>query len=164
MKTRVIILVSLFLASIAAHATGSLSQGRTSAGESLNAATVDERLWATWGLETVEITTGGVTKEYSLETLLANANIIPSNLFTLFIFFGNEVEAGISHAHAEFAAEKESRLTALKGTFTTENGQLTITLREKQPRTFGYSIENNRLKISFNHSGAQFNLIYKSDN
>jgi len=165
MKTKktIITVCLLLLANIAVQATGDSLSGQTQAGEN-NSIIIDDRLWGAWNLEAVEITTGKDVKTYTLETLLANANIIPSNLFTLLVFFENIVEAGISHNHTEFASEKESRLTALKGTFTTKNGQLTINLHEKQPRTFVYSIENNRLKISFNHSGTQFNLIYKSDN
>ncbi|MCL2098721.1 MAG: hypothetical protein FWH23_08210 [Bacteroidales bacterium] len=125
-----------------------------------NSTTVDERLWAIWSLETVEITADGTTKQYSLETLLANTSILPRNMFTTLDFFGNEIEADISYAHTEFAAEAESLLTAVKGTFTASNGQLTLSLREKEPRTLAYSIENNLLRISFSYEDRKFNLIY----
>ena len=156
MKTRVIILVSLFLASIAAHATGSLSQGRTPAGESLNAATVDERLWATWGLETVEITTGGVSNSYALEVLLADREKLPRNLFVSLYFFDDQV--GACSSEEDFAYKFNINV---KGSFSTSNGQLTVTLYERQPRTFAYTFEDGYLKIRYTQGETQYDLIYK---
>jgi len=156
MKTRVIILVSLFLTSMAAQATGALSQGQTSAGETITGTTVDERLWATWGLKTAEITVGGNVKTYTLKTLLADRDNLPENVFLSLYFFDDQV--GICISEKGFINEFDVNA---KGSFSINNGELTIAIYEEQSHTFTYAVENDQLNVRYTYKDVQYNLTYK---
>jgi len=138
--------------------TGMTTQvvGSTRAENSVNNVTVDERLWATWGLETVEITTDNSSKTYTLADLLADKNLLSENLFLSLYFF--EHRLGATSSQKEFVYEFDINV---KGSFSTDNGHLTITLYEQPPLTFVYAIENDRLNIHYTQGNRQYHLIYK---
>ena len=125
-----------------------------------NTQDVDEQLWGEWELETVEINTEGKIETYTLNDLLADKSKLTSNMFKFIYIFGNEIEVNINDL-PDYAYENEIRLNALKGTFATNNGQLTISLREKQVRIFTYTVENKQLKIRYIQENTQYELIYK---
>ena len=122
----------------------------------VNAQQVDERLWGTWKLETVEITANGFTKQYSLEDLLVDKSRLPRNLLLSLYFFNDQV--GACTSETEFSYEME---TNIKGSFTTNNGELTTTIYGEQPRTFTYTIEDDLLKIRYSQANTQFDVNYK---
>ena len=120
----------------------------------------DERLWDMWVLEAVEITNvNRSVQKHSFDALLANKNLLPVNMFSFIVFSEDRVEVDIRYAEMEFTSEIEQ---SLKGTFATDNDQLVITLRGKQPRTYTYLFENENLIIRFSFSSMQFSLVYKS--
>jgi len=116
---------------------------------------IDKRLWGTWQLDSVGMTVNRVEQKYKLSTLLADRKLTPRNMFTALYFFGNQV--GVNSTESFFATP----LPSLKGTFTTNNGLLTVTLRDSQPRTFTYSVEDKRLKIWYTLENIQFYLLYR---
>ncbi|MDR0295881.1 MAG: hypothetical protein LBH91_06865 [Prevotellaceae bacterium] len=67
------------------------------------------------------------------------------------------VEIGINHTNTDFISTMEN----IKCSFTAVNGQLTLALPEKEPRTFAYTLDGNLLKISFTRAGEQYSLTYK---
>ena len=140
MKTKTIILTCLLLL------TGIIAQ----------AGTLDERLWGTWGLETATVTTGSDVKAYTVESLLADRDKLPKNLFLSLLFFNDQMGACSSEEALVYEFDMN-----VKGSFSTDNGQLTVTLREKQPRTFAYVIENDKLKVRYTQGNTQYDLIYK---
>ena len=112
-----------------------------------------------WVLDALELTLGDrSTQRYPVSNLLANKNLLPVNMFTIIHFFDDVVEVDIRYAELEFPSEDEK---SLKGTFATNNDQLTIILSEKQPRSFTYIIENERFVMKFTLAGVQFSLVYK---
>ncbi len=117
-------------------------------------AMVDHRLWGTWNLDIVELTKNGVTKKYSLDVLLADKNNLPRNMFTSLYFFDDQI--GVHSTETEFGFDVN-----LKGSFTANDGILTVTMREEQSRSFMYVIENEMLRIWHTKGDTQFNLIYK---
>ena len=121
-----------------------------------NAQNIDERLWATWNLETVELTVQGTTQKYSWTVLRANKNLLPRNMFTALYFFDDQV--GINSSETEFVSVEN---LCMKGSFSTNNGELIITLCEEQPRKFTYTIENDVLKLMYTVGITQLNLSFK---
>ena len=122
----------------------------------IKAQSIDERLWGTWKLSTVEITVQGVTQESTMEALFADKSKLPRNMFTGLLFIENQV--GINSTETEFVSMEE---LSLKGTFTTDNGELVITLRGKQPRSYAYEVGNSLLKIRYTQGDTQFYLVFK---
>ena len=123
----------------------------------LQAQTNPEDLWGTWDLETVEITKSGVTETHSLTGLLADKENLPRNMFTLLYFFNNQI--GVNNTESEFVSGENLNL---KGAFTANDGILTITINNEQPRTFSYIIENDLLKIWYTQDDeTQLYLVYK---
>jgi hypothetical protein len=102
------------------------------------------------------MTKQGITKKYSLNDLFADKKNLPRNMFTTLYFFDNQI--GVHSTETEFVAPEN---VSLKGSFTTNNQQLIVTMREEQPRTFTYKIENEYLKIWYVQDDTQFYLIYK---
>ena len=121
-----------------------------------NAQQIDNRLWGTWRLSMVEITTDGVTRACTSEALLADKSNLPRNLFTGLYFFDEKV--GVNSTETEFVPSDRVRL---KGTFTANNGTLIITLRGEEPREFSYEVGNELLNIRYTEGDTQFYLIYK---
>lgn len=130
--------------------------GSTGAEDSVNNAMIDEHLWATWGLETAVITADNSSKTYTLADLLAEKNLLAGNIFLSLYFFDNQV--GVTLNKTAFSPEFEQ---SLKGFVTTNNGELTMTMRDRQTHTFMYVIENERLKISYTQADTQYYLTYK---
>ena len=129
------------------------------AAESIDNLTVDERLWGTWGLETVAITTGETVKTYALADLFADRSLLPADLFLSLYFFDDQV--GACSSGKELVYELDINV---KGAFTVNKGQLTISLYEEyeeQPHTFAYAVEDALLKLRYTQAGAQFELTYK---
>ena len=122
----------------------------------IKAQSIDERLWGTWKLSTIVLTVQGITQEYTMEALLANKSKLPRNMFTGLLFFEDQV--GVNSTETEFVPTEE---LSLKGTFTTDNGKLVISLRGKQPRSFAYEFENSFLRIRYTQGDTQFYLVYK---
>jgi len=129
----------------------------TTAGAS--AQEVDERLWATWELKTVEITAGNLTTTYSLAQLRADMDKMPRNIFTSISFFdGGQVR--VQNSETEFGSEKAS----LGGVFTVKDGKLLVTMwGDEEPLTFDYTIENNMLKLRYPQNERPLSLTYYKD-
>ena len=118
---------------------------------------IDERLWGTWLLDTVELTAQrGATQQHSLTSLFADKSNLPRNMFTQLYFFDDQI--GVCSTETEFVRGEE---VSMKGSFTTNDGELIITIRGEQSRQFVYSIEDDLLKISYTDGDTQFYLIYK---
>jgi len=120
-------------------------------------AQIDERLFGDWNLEAVEITMPEYTKQYSQEDLRLDFNMLPGSRFVSLSFTNGQVEIGINHTNTDFVSTVE-KVNAL---FTASKGQLTLTLPEKEPRTFVYTLDDGLLKINFIRTGEQYSLIYK---
>jgi len=123
---------------------------------SLQAQTNSEDLWGTWSLDTIEITKNGVSTKHSIETLLKDRANLPRHLFTQLYFFDNQI--GVHSTESEFGSTESQ---SFKGSYTTDNGKLIVTMREGQPRTFAYILENEILKIWYTRGDTQFYLVYK---
>lgn len=117
---------------------------------------VDQRLFGVWSLETVKITTAKDAKTYTLEALFADKSKLPRNLFTMLYFVGDEI--GIHSTETEFVSADN---VSLKGSFTTNNGEMIVTMQGEQARTFTYTIENERLEIWYTKDDTQYYLMYK---
>lgn len=117
----------------------------------------DERLWATWNLESIEITVGKTTQSYTLEELLSDKKKLPRNLFTSLYFYENEI--GVSNTESEFVSDDD--MVSLKGRFITNNGTLIVTMYGEEPRVFTYTIEDDVLNIRYTAAERQFYLTYK---
>jgi hypothetical protein len=115
-----------------------------------------KQLWGTWVLDTIGVTKQGVSEKHSLTDLLADKENLPRNMFTMLYFFDNQV--GVGSTETEFVPAEN---LSLKGSFTTDNGKLIVTMQEEQPRVFTYAIENEVLKIWYTQEDTQFYLIYK---
>ena len=122
----------------------------------VNAQQIDNNLWGIWKLSMVELTKGGVTRTCTYEDLLADKNNLPRNMFTSLYFFGDKV--GVGSTETEFVPSENLNF---KGTFTTNNGQLIVTIKGEQPRTFAYEVDNSLLKIRYTEGDVQFYLIFK---
>lgn len=122
----------------------------------LHAQNVDQRLWGIWDLETVEITSNNVTQQYPFADLLTNKETLPRNMFTSLAFFANEV--AVNRTDIYFIPAHEVNM---KGSFSTNNGQLTITIRTEEPRTFDYTIESETLKLKYTELNMQYQLFFK---
>jgi len=123
----------------------------------LQAQTNPEDLWGTWDLETVEITRQGVSETHYLESLLADKENLPRNMFTQFYFFSDQV--GVSSTEEIFVSGGNLNL---KGSFTADDGILIISIYDEQPRTFTYIIENDMLQIWYTQEDdTQLYLVYK---
>jgi len=126
-------------------------------GCNLQAQTNPEDLWGTWELETVEITKSGITETHSFESLLADKENLPRNMFTRLYFFDDKI--GVNTTESEFVSGEN---LSLKGVFTADDGMLTITMNNEQPRIFSYIIENELLKIGYSQDDeTQLYLVYK---
>jgi len=150
-----IIAACILLTGIISQAAEALLQGQMTV-ENVGNATVDEQLWATWGLETLTITTGEAVQTYTLAAMLTDRNLLPADLFLSLYFFDDKV--GVCSSGKDFFYEFDINV---KGSFTANRGQLTITLYDEQPRVFEYVIENGLLKLHYTQAGVQFDLIYK---
>jgi len=115
-----------------------------------------QHIWGNWDLDTIEITKQGVTEIYSIETLLADKENIPRNMFTRLFFFDDQI--GISSTEEIIA---QGQPINQKGSFTIENEKLIVTMNNEQSRTFTYSVENDFLKIEYTRGSTEFKLIYK---
>jgi len=115
-----------------------------------------ERLWGVWSLDSVELTNNGNTEKYSMETLFANQELLPRNIFTRLYFFADQI--GISTTEEIFLPDENHNQ---KGSFTIEGNKLFITLRGEQPRKFTYLIEDEFLKTWHRQDDTEFNLVYK---
>ena len=122
----------------------------------VNAQQIDNRLWGTWSLDTIELTKDGVPRQYTLETLLADKSNLPRNMFTWLYFFGDQI--GVHSTETEFVPAVD---VSLKGNFTTNDGLLIVTMYEESPRTFTYEIEDDLLIIKYTEGDVQFYLVYK---
>ena len=117
---------------------------------------IDKRLWGVWDLDSVELTINRVTQKYPLPVLMADKSRLPRNMFTQLYFFSDQI--GVNSTETEFVPVEN---VTLKGSFTTNNGSLVITLRGEPPLIFTYSIEGNRLDIRYTVGEIQFYLIFK---
>jgi len=119
-----------------------------------NSTTVDERLLGIWNLERVEITADGYTKEYSREDFNLDEYMLPANKITTLDFSRNQLTVNVGKADTEFTS-------GLQGSFSTDKGQLTLSIGGQAPRAFVYTIDKGLLRISFSREDMQFDLIYK---
>ena len=115
-----------------------------------------EQLWGTWDLDTIEMTRQGVTEIHSLESLYADKENLPRNMFTQFYFFSNQI--GGHNTESELVPSEDLNQ---KGYFSTDDGKLIITMGDEQPRIFTYIIKNDFLKIWYTQDDTQFYLVYK---
>jgi len=116
----------------------------------------DKSLWGAWKLDSVELTTNRITQKYALSVLYANKSLLPRNMFTLISF--NRDELYVNTTETEFVPSVD---VCFKGTFTTKDGKIFITMRDNQTREFTYSVENETLKIRYEEGSVQFYLIFK---
>ena len=122
----------------------------------VNAQQIDKRLWGTWNLDEIELKKSGTTRQYTLDALLADKGNLPRNMFTWLYFFNDQI--GVHSTETEFRRAEDLNL---KGRFTTNNGQLIVTMRGEISRSFDYEIEDNLLRIRYTDEVYQFFLVYK---
>ena len=115
-----------------------------------------EQLWGVWSLDSVELTKNGNTEKYSIETLLANQELLPRNIFTRLYFFSDQI--GISTTEEIFLPDESHNL---KGSFTIEGDILYITLQGEQPRKFTYLLGDEFLKTWYRQDDKEFYLVFK---
>jgi len=122
----------------------------------LQAQTEHRHLWGTWELETIEITKQGVPEIHYLESLLADKENLPRNMFTQLYFFNDQV--GVSSTEEIFVSGGNLNV---KGSYTADDGVLIITMNNELPRMFTYIIENELLKIWYTQDNIELHLVYK---
>ena len=118
---------------------------------------IDQNLWGTWELNTVELTKQGVVaQKSSLTDLFANKNNLPRNMFTQLYFFDDQI--GVNSTETEFVSAEN---LSLKGNYTANDGTLIVTMYGEPSRIFTYALSNERLEIWYTEEGTQFYLVYK---
>ena len=122
----------------------------------LHAQTNPEDLWGIWDLEIVEITRYGESEIHTLESLYADKENLPRNMFTQLFFFDDQV--GTKSTEELFASERNLNH---KGSFSINDGILSINIDTEQPRFFTYIIEDELLKIDYTQEDTHFYLVYK---
>ena len=120
---------------------------------------IDQNLWGTWKLTRVEITADEVTKQYSLEEFLLDRYMLPKNRFIALGFDKDTVGVYTSINEMEFPPNAK-----VEGLFTTNNGELTLTIQNFPSCVFAYTVENKLLKISYAYDNKIFDLIYQFEN
>ena len=122
----------------------------------VSAQTVDERLWGRWDLDSVVLTSNRIAQKYNLPVLLADKSKLPRNMLTSLYFFEDQI--GVNTTETEFVPAEN---VSMKGSFTTDNGKLTITMQDRTTRAFTYTVDDRTLKIWYVEGIIEFYLIYK---
>ena len=122
----------------------------------LQAQTSKEDLQGTWSLDMAEITKQWVTEKHTLESLYADKENLPRNMFIRLYFFDGYMS--VDTTESEFLPGEKVNS---KGTFIIDDGKLIVTMRNEQPRIFTYSIEDEFLKVWYTQEDTEFYLVYK---
>ena len=117
---------------------------------------IDERLLGVWQLDSVELTVNHVSQKFALSTLLEDKSKLPRNMFTMLYIFDERI--GVHSTETEFVPPEN---VSFKGSLTTENGTMVISMDEEEERTFTYNVEDERLEIRYTSEDTEFFLVYK---
>ncbi|MDR1646196.1 MAG: hypothetical protein LBS05_10340 [Tannerellaceae bacterium] len=124
---------------------------------SLFAQDVDQRLWALWEVEAIDVKLPAQNaRRFDLQTLLAQPAFqsLSSTMFISLYFFDNNVGVNIQNPPPN---------VSLKGTFATSGNQLTITMQDNRKYTFSYRFDAEKLVITQTILTTEISIIFNAN-